>query len=346
MAVNITFLYFTFAGSAIYFIGIYIPVKYSIFVLLFMNAVSATVDLICMRKRVRTPAGAIASYLLPLEAYTVLVYVRLWSVMTIILAIVSAAAFIILLALTVKPLILNPRKRPPKVIARLSGRLLAFAFALCFSVMLGRVLYETLAPRKTVSSFSNYSVEVMAEDGWHIRNNIDTLVNLGDGSWDSMSVEDKLNILQITANIDAEYLGIPYELSLTATALPSSEEIVLTQYSYSDHKILINLNHLNKLTSYECVEAISHEVFHALQYCSVDAYESMDENYKDLYYFYYIERIKEEFENYIDVKADIEGYASQYVERSARAYGAWSAQDYKETIEEYIQNGYRFVDND
>ena len=345
LAVNVTFLYIVFAGSAIYFMGVYIPAKYSTFVLLFLNAASAAADLMCMRKCARTPAGAIASYLLPLEIYTVLVYGRIWSVMTIVLAIVSAAAFIILLAFTAKPLIQKLRKRPAKVVARFTGRLLAFTLALCFSVMIGRVLYETFAPRKTASPSADYSVEIGNEDGWHIRNNIDTLVKLSDDSWDSMSAEDKLNVLQVVLNIEVEYLGIPYELMLAASEMPSSEAALLAQYTHSDHAILINLDYLETLTSYECVEGACHEAFHCLQHCAVEAYQDMDDNYKGLYYFYYIETMNNEFENYIDGKADIEGYASQYVERSARAYGAWAAQDYKETIEEYIQNGYRFVDN-
>ncbi len=340
LAVNITFLYFVCTGGAIYFMGIYIPAKYSTFVLFFMNVASAVADLACMKKHIRTAAGAIASYLIPLEAYTVLVYGRIWPVMTTVLAIVSGAALAILIIFVVIPWVRQHQKHSRKAAAHVTGRLLALTLALCFSVMIGRVVYETFAPRKSASPSADFYAEARTEDGWHIRNNIDTLVKLSDGSWDSMSAQDKLNVLQVIVNIDVEFLGIPYALSITASELPLSEAMLLAQYTHSDHKILINLDYLKKATPYECVESVCHETFHCLQHCAVEAYADMDDNYKGLYYFYYLGTMQGELENYIDGKVDFEEYASQYVERSARAYGAWSAQDYKETIEEYLQNGF------
>lgn len=344
LAVNITMFYTMFAGGGMLLFGVYVPGMYSFYLLFVMNITSAIIDLISMKKHRRTLAEAIASYLLPLEIYTVLAFGWLWKRMTII---VLAVSILILTAMAIllKTKATHLSNLSFRVRSRIVGRLVAFVLSICFSIMVGRVCYGVFVPRKAVVPTANYTVNVGNEDGWHIRNNIDTLVKLSDGSWDSMTAEDKIDVLQVVVNIDANYLGIPYNLTLSASELPANEATLLAQYRDSDHSILINLDYLNKLTPYECVEGVAHEVFHAEQHCVVRVFENVDEQYKNLLYFSNVETMRNEFYNYIDGKNDLEGYYEQYIEKTARAYGAWSANDYKETIEEYIRNGYCFADS-
>lgn len=158
-----------------------------------------------------------------------------------------------------------------------------------------------------------------------------------------MSSEDKLAVLQTVVKIEVHYLGLPYdELPLSAKTFPTSDTFTIAQYAHNDKTIRLNIKSLDLLDPYDLVGSVCHECWHAHQRAQIEAYNSMDERFKDLYAFDHIQTMIEEFANYDDGKTDFAAYAEQYVEATARAYGDMSKEEYRETIEEYISNGLRF----
>ena len=74
-----------------------------------------------------------------------------------------------------------------------------------------------------------------------IANNMETLLFLQEEEWKKLNIEEKLDIMQTVANIEASYLGLPNELNV---AVGNFEETKLGVYQDEIHTIYINLSHL------------------------------------------------------------------------------------------------------
>jgi len=143
------------------------------------------------------------------------------------------------------------------------------------------------------------------------------LLLLGTEEWDTLSNQEKLDILQKIANLEQAYLGIPHAVTVGASEL---EETTFGCYNDTKQSITINLEWLDILDSWSVVETVCHEMYHAYQYCLVDIYNTLPEETKRLYMFKIIPYYEYEFANYIEGAEDPEAYAKQYCEKGAREY--------------------------
>ena len=168
-----------------------------------------------------------------------------------------------------------------------------------------------------------------------IANNLDTLVLLREETWTSLSVDEKLSVLQTVANIEQHYLGLPHELNVGASNLRKGLE---GYYDDSKHQIVVNMDNLIKGSSYEAVETIAHEAYHSLQRRMVDAFDEASEDMKQLIFFYTASVYKEEFAEYIDGEENYFGYYMMKCESDARQYSEIATEEYLARVEEYINN--------
>ena len=88
-----------------------------------------------------------------------------------------------------------------------------------FNAIFGTAL---ITPSTTPTKQSNITEQTIA-------NNLNTLCLLWEDTWSTLSVDEKLNVLQTIANIEQHYLGLPNELNVGAANLSEG----LTGY-YSD----------------------------------------------------------------------------------------------------------------
>lgn len=166
-----------------------------------------------------------------------------------------------------------------------------------------------------------------------IANNMDTLLLLKEDTWKTLSVDEKLDVLQTVANIEQRYLGLPNELNVGASNL---REGLAGCYSDSTHEITVSMDSLLNDSSKELVDTICHEAYHSFQHRTIDAYDEASDDMKDLYLYYDATIYKEEFSNYIDGKEDLCSYYTQTVERHARRYASSATDEYFERINEYL----------
>lgn len=166
-----------------------------------------------------------------------------------------------------------------------------------------------------------------------IANNIDTILLLQEEEWKKLSVQERLNVLQTVANIEATYLGLPHELNVTLKTL---EENTQGHYDDSTHTIAINPDHLCEDPAEELVETVAHEAFHAYERRLVDLYNSTGTQERNLLIFGRIEEYRDNFDNYIDGDEDLVGYATQSVELDSVKYSITAVVDYYDAIEEYL----------
>ena len=168
-----------------------------------------------------------------------------------------------------------------------------------------------------------------------IANNIDTVCQLQEEEWETMSVQERLDVLQVIANIEASYLGLPHELNVFSAVM---DETTGGYYTDATHSICINLEALSYGTAHEVLDTLAHEAYHAYEHRLVDLYEDVSPQQQKLLLFSTIAEYRFEFENYIDGDEDLYGYATQEIEMDCRRYAMFAVEDYYTKIEEHINN--------
>ena len=92
---------------------------------------------------------------------------------------------------------------------------------------------------------SKVKVENEAESNtWTIKNNIEELKKLRNPEWKALSAQEKIDVLQIVANIEARALGMSNKLCLGVKAMP---DYVIGQYAVDTNIIYINIDKIREL---------------------------------------------------------------------------------------------------
>lgn len=170
-------------------------------------------------------------------------------------------------------------------------------------------------------------------DSWTIANNIETLALLRENEWVLLSPQEKLNVLQVVANNEANYLGL-HELTVVASNL---HENTLADYNDNEHLITLDINHLYYGSPSDVLDSVLHESRHGYQYRLIELYLSTDRSLQSLRLFNETEVYISEFADYADGEDEdtwVE-YYTQQCERDAREYAAQGVQEYYARINEY-----------
>lgn len=176
---------------------------------------------------------------------------------------------------------------------------------------------------------SEYEVEKIKLD-----DNIATVSKIDDNIWHTLSIEEKITVLQTICDIECSYLGLPSHIVKVS---PEKENLL----GYYDEKgfIVVNINYLEQASpsGYELAKVILHECYHGYQKQMVKLYDSSDEQYQHLLAFDVIKIYKKEFSNYTRGSADnFEEYALQQVEIDARRHAEIGIKEYSQRITEYL----------
>lgn len=285
-------------------------------------------------KKRRNNLSLFVNIIMPYELYSFVAYRHTAPVLAGSLAAVSLLFSITYVVLTLKPRIRAKTKRNAVIRARLfrsflGTRTLAVC---CFSIMilvLGLssffgILYfsPSTSPAKRTSS-----EEVT------IAKNIEVISHLEEEKWNTLTTPEKLNTLQITANIEAYYLGLPHELNVITGPLP---ENTLSCYNDRTHVITIDIDHLEGDSAHDILDSLCHEARHAYQHRLCDVYDTVSEDQRELLIFHNVQTLKQEFSSYVG-KEDVLGYYFQWCESDARSYAQESVIDYYSKIETYLE---------
>lgn len=166
-----------------------------------------------------------------------------------------------------------------------------------------------------------------------INDNIDTILLLQKEAWQNLTTQEKLDVLQTVANIEAHYLGLPNELNVGASNL---REYTLAHYNDMTYTITIDLDHLENDSVYDVLDSCCHEAYHGYQHRLVDAYRAANANSKTLLIYESAAQYEQEFVNYDDGYNDFDSYYTQECEIDAREYAKNAVSDYYERIYAYL----------
>lgn len=171
-----------------------------------------------------------------------------------------------------------------------------------------------------------------------IEYHIDTVskLEMDYNDWLNMDSETKLEVLQTVADIETDYLGIPFQLNVHLANLPGS---VLGCYSDRAHIIRIDSECFHNGSPDKLLEVVCHECYHAYQYCLCDVYGSMDTKYRALVDFKRVQTYQNEFNDYTDGSEDIDRYLAQKCEKDAYEYAENAVEDYHLRIRQLLDSG-------
>lgn len=293
--------------------------------------------LICafaLNRSMRTGWTVTTALVVPFGLYTVLTYIKTvgnWMLIVLTSAVALSAIYTVLLMIRK----IKNRRNKGKVIKRrlhrccvASQSIVAVALLMVMGIIGAQgVLGDNILNSSISAAASNQSVPQT------IGNNIDTILLLQEEEWANLTTQEKLDILQTVANIEAHYLGLPNELNVGAANFGES---TLACYNDRTYTISIDLNHLENDSVYDVLDSCCHEAYHSYQHRLVDTYNAADENSKGLRIYRPAAQYGQEFSNYIDGDYDFCSYYYQDCEIDARDYAEDAVYDYYDRIFEYL----------
>ena len=292
-------------------------------------------------ERARNGLSIVASIMLPLEIYTVFAYYKFFSVLfTIVLC--SAILLVVLYSvLFFKMRISNNRNRKKVIGIRINKWVCGsrIILAITLSALVLPLATKTLLNKPLIASQSITENEADS-DKWTFKNNVNELKKLRNSEWQELTVQEKVDVLQIVANIEAKALGISTKLSLGAKNM---SEYTVGLYEKDTDKIYINIDSLVDCRADEALNTICHESYHAYQAKMAEVYNKLDENDKNLKLFEEAQKYAENYDNYYFTG---EKYYKQPLEVDAREYAKNAVEEYYAKIEVSLKYDYTEEMND
>ncbi len=206
--------------------------------------------------------------------------------------------------------------------------------AVCFSVML---IYISIGYAFDVPSFIpavKPSVSVAEDKAEILEENLPVISKIDDDIWKKLSFEDRLDVLQTLANVDASQQGISHEINVCSEYLGS---YTYGTYDYSTHTVTISSDVIEMDTATESVKTLCHEVRHAYQHDVANAFISLDKDYQQLLIFDDVRKYYENIEDYQTAEKDgFDEYENQTIEVDSREYSEQKASFYFWAADKYL----------
>lgn len=206
--------------------------------------------------------------------------------------------------------------------------------AVCLSVLLVYIsgLYAFDSPSlipavKPAAAIEKNKAEI-------VEKNMPLISKIDESIWKNLTLEERLNTMQILANVEKVHLGISHEINVRTDSLGWG---TYGTYDFNKHEVTINTQVLMDDDSTDAVTTLCHELRHAFQHDSADAFLSLDEEYQQLAIFDDMRDFYENFEDYQSAARDgFEEYENQTVEADSRKYSEERTAFYFQTVDKYF----------
>ncbi len=163
-----------------------------------------------------------------------------------------------------------------------------------------------------------YAIEASNNSNQQMDNWNQIYSKLDEDTWRGLNEKEKITLLQKVVDIECSQKLKCEKITLSASKL-SDGTLGGYNENLEKNKVYIDRQHMNSSDVSEVVNTVIHETFHAYCYQCVLAAEDMKE-ISELMYFFQLSEWKNNFENYISPEESYIGYATQPLERDARAY--------------------------
>ena len=268
-------------------------------------------------KERRNKFTLVAASVLPLGIYTFLAYWKLYGgfYKIVILLFVLAMAGYFIYVFTRR--ISNPAKKKMLMKKRIrfcmDKAFAGFVFLMAFGLL------PILKSAYFTGAVLNSSVAAEKGSGQRELQETDqkALELLSPESWSALSLQEKLDVLQIVANTEARYLGVSNELNVVGSNL---DEHTIASYDDGTHTIRVNMTSLETASPSEMVVSICHEAYHSYEHRLADIYDHLDEEDKKLMWYRKASEYADNSKDYVRSNENVVGYYMQPLEADAREY--------------------------
>jgi len=177
--------------------------------------------------------------------------------------------------------------------------------------------------------------------------NIATVAKIDpDGGWGSLSLEEKIEVLEIIIRIECRYLGM--QDSALSLELAYLEEGLLGQYNSEKDVVTLSYNYVvdSEAGGYSVIHVLCHELYHRYQHYQVNLLQAVRNNndtakYANLLVLDIAGIYEDEFRSYVspddDSTISYYMYSSQRLEHDAEKYSNASVADYYDHICSYLK---------
>lgn len=296
--------------------------------------VSCIIGIVFEVKNNRNGFSVFCNLMLGFGIYTVLVYMPVRKMLIVVTLSIVAVQSTIFVGLIMCRKIKNKQKTGKIILRRITRSFMVSKQLL--AVGLAFIVFVSGAGTFFGSGIANASKKPATKENINeqtIANNIETVLLLQDELWETLTAQQKLDVLQTIANIEQRYLGLPNELNVAAGNLRDG---VLAYYTDNTHEVIISFDSLLNDSSWELLNSVCHEAYHSYQHRLVDAYSSADKTTKSLRIFRKASSYADEFSNYISGETDFCSYYSQDCESDARDYAEEAVLDYYTKVCKYL----------
>lgn len=200
----------------------------------------------------------------------------------------------------------------------------------CTMVIIIALIDTCVSHRRLGCAFGIEATAYNDEDS--LAANMEQVLKMQPEEYSKLSVDEKVELLQVMADIQGRYLGLDRRVTVKTSSLENDR---LGYYRDSTAVIQIDTEHLSD-DPQSVLETLYHEMFHAAQHQYAHIYDQVSEENKKSYFLMDAEIYAEEIENYVNGENDILEYYSQKLEQDARAHGIIDAQQVYDRIEEYL----------
>lgn len=274
-------------------------------------------------------------------SYLILSYFQIYQKLITITLIVSAVASIIFTLLIMCRRIDNQRKKKRIIHRRIEKAYFITQTLFCFGLVFILCILEInslfgsniMTARMNPISYINPTEQT-------IENNMEKFAVFKNEKWRDLSVQEKLDVLQVIADIEEDHLGLPNELSVATTDIEGN---MMGYYNDKMCQIVVRLDALYEERPYMIIYIVLHEAYHSYEHRCLDAWRESDPKYQSLMLYNKAKVYGEELINYNNGEEDWEAYYVQQCEEDSREYAISRAKEYCDKINIYY--GEKIVDD-
>ena len=304
----------------------------SMMILLGLMVVSASVDQILVRRRGRNRLNLLVAETFPLALHLLLIHSG--SSRNLVLPWLGAA--VVLGLLYIGLCTLCPIREPGRYSLR---SFLSTAFSGCRALSglcLGAMVAVFIFCGLFGLSVPGAKAQAAPAGRITIEENMDTLLLFEETTWETLSADERLSAMTTMVSVEAARLGIPDTISVTTT---NQDPEMGACYQDHTQTITVNRLYLESYSGQYALTIVCHETYHAYQHRLVELYREADTLQQQMPVFEKARQYALEFENYITIAEDPQGYEQQQCEEDADNYAHIAAMDYLSLIQQAAYSG-------
>lgn len=176
------------------------------------------------------------------------------------------------------------------------------------------------------------------KDNSLIKAHLKDVMPIIDGTYNELSLAERLDIFQIIVNIECTYFGSSIAVPVKIKPIPVTDGVTYACYNNGEETIYLNELVFNDLDVEDALYIVLHETYHVYQHEQKKLYESVPDELKSLSTLSGAKECKEGLDKYIQSEEDYEGYKNQSIEQDADAYAYVTTAEYIELINQYAND--------